>query len=1152
MYAASFDPALCHEDDANGDGDDEYNIEEEPQTENTIPSGLLPSPKHGSKNGQSLRNSPPPSRKGKIVQVIQRGGDFDWNNNNNNWQGRRGPHPSRGNGNNTYCPPYLVIHDGQYAAIAFLSPETLQELSSSPTIISNRSLVSITNYTVSTILQCCQKQGRQQQKKKQPRGQGQQQQAKKLTFDFDTHSGILNHLYFTATNINNTNNHHHPHEPNGYTLIPPTIQTQLPHQIPNNELYLCLYIQGTITMIGAENQGLIGFPKDVHCSIPLRRVLREHEEMYESFWNGDGNGTLSHFMLIDKLEAVHGYYRMLDQKKYGGEEVVVVVDNDDDDDEVEDDNNDEEEDEGEQQHDPPRRIVGGRTKKQYGQRGRKKRDKVVDRHRTATSTSRTKRTTTTTTTTSSKSLMTNIIPGWPWESRLVEGHPSRIAPTARAAAASAPGASAAAASNNDTNGNEDEIASAMLMMRNSLPGQDDSGDIADGEEGRVSAAAASARGGGNPNTEAAMTPTAASTPHPPLGNVQELLELGLDIEQFLGVESQSESDDNAVSAVGDSNDDRNHNTEVINNDEEEDGGIEKEAEAPIDKISGQLEPHEQQQSPRRESAFGTQEETGHEASFVGINDMLVDEDDDADGDNGHDEQNDIDFEDLGDNYDDLDGNERLLQTQPESTAYYHASHSPNRARETVDERDSQTPLSIRNAGNQPLRPTDEYSRSLQRIEEVEDVVAKASSRRKQSRRNNSKRRSEEEDDKDEYPITMSQRKVPPETLDGCAVLESQIPVPPPRGTSREPVARANDEEDDEAKDEEDDDQLVGGQSQLPISTKSRRVVEYNQKAGRSTIRSKRWIEEDDEEDDYPIPVSQRKAPPETLEGYAVLESQIPLPPPRGASRVPIAREEEKEEEQEEEKGVVEEKEEEREEDDDDDPDENDEDYYPPGRRSQIPISTKSKRVEKQTKWADNSTARNAKQLKSPRKEIHISDDDSGERMRVRKHKKQDDSESEDSSDDWMKVHKITNLAKRHRAVNDDVLDDDEVVDDINVDDDASDDDASDESYEPTFEAQMAGEGSEEAVPPSPGNKSFSNIETSGKRAAGNHRQQQHKPSKEAKANYDVAAFSSKASIMLGFSSSKVSVQKKVGKKKTRGEQFDVASFVNKAQRLCGL
>jgi hypothetical protein len=250
--------------------------------------------------------------------------------------------------------------------------------------------------------------------------------------------------------------------------------------------------------------------------------------------------------------------------------------------------------------------------------------------------------------------------------------------------------------------------------------------------------------------------------------------------------------------------------------------------------------------------------------------------------------------------------------------------------------------------------------------------------------------------------------------------------------------------------------------------------------------------------------------------------------------------------------VVEEKEEEREEDDDDDPDENDEDYYPPGRRSQIPISTKSKRVEKQTKWADNSTARNAKQLKSPRKEIHISDDDSGERMRVRKHKKQDDSESEDSSDDWMKVHKITNLAKRHRAVNDDVLDDDEVVDDINVDDDASDDDASDESYEPTFEAQMAGEGSEEAVPPSPGNKSFSNIETSGKRAAGNHRQQQHKPSKEAKANYDVAAFSSKASIMLGFSSSKVSVQKKVGKKKTRGEQFDVASFVNKAQRLCGL
>ncbi|KAL3760228.1 hypothetical protein ACHAWU_001738 [Discostella pseudostelligera] len=1137
LYAASFDPAICQDEtDANGDDDDDINEEEveEPQTENTIPSGLLPSPKHGSsKNGQSLRNATPPSRKGKIVQVIQRGGDYDWNN-NKNWQGRR----PRGNGNDTYCLPYLVIHDGQYAAIAFLSPETLQELSSSPTIISNRSLVSITHYTVSTILQCCQKNQTQQQQQKKKQ-QSKKKMTKTTSFDFDTHSGILNHLYFTATNnINNTNNHHHhPHEPNGYTLIPPTIQTQLPHQIPNNELYLCLYIQGTITMIGAENQGLIGFPKDVHCSIPLRRVLREHEEMYESFWNEDGNGTLSHFMLIDKLKAVHGYYRMLDQKKYGSSEEAVIVDDiDDDDEEVEDDDNDEEEEEeeGEQQHDPPRGVVGGRTKKQYGQRGRKKRDKDIDRHhRTATSASQTKRTTTTTTT-ASKSLMTNVIPGWPWESRLVEGHPSRIAPTARAATVHAPGASAAAASNNDT---DREIASAMLMMRNSPRGQDDSGDIiADGGEGRVSAAAASAQGGGNPNTEAAVTPTTVSTPHPPLGNVQELLELGLDIELFLGVESQSESYDNAVqaeaatpsaaSAVGDGTiDDRNLNTE------------EREVEADGTEMDTE-EPNEQQQSSR---AFGTQEETSHQASFVGINDMLVDEDDNADEDNGDDEQNDgnsveVAFENGGGNYDDyLDGTDRLLQTQPESTAYYHGSHSPNRARETGEERDSQTPQSIRNAGNQPLRPTDEYSRSLQRIEEAEEIAAKASSRRKQSRRNKSKRRSEEEDDEDEYPIPMSQRKVPPETLEGYAVLESQIPVPSPRGTSTEPVARANDEEDDEAKDEEDYDQLVGGQSQIPTSTKSRRVVEHNKKAGRPTTRFKRRIEEDEEEeDDYPIPVSQRKAPPETLEGYAVLESQIPLPPPRGASREPVTREEAEEQEEEEEK------EEQEEEDDKDDDD--DEDYYPPGRQSQIPINTKLKRVEKQTKKADNSTAKNSMQSKSPRMEIHISDDDSSDEwMRVRKHKKQDvsESESEDSSDDWMKVHKITNRAKRHRAVNDDIPDNDVVDDDAkDVDDDASDE----SSYEPTFEAQMAGEGSEEAVPPSSPGK------TSGKRAA----RQQRKPSKEAKANYDVAAFSSKASIVLGFSSSKVSVQKKVGKKKPRGEQFDVASFVDKAQRLCGL
>jgi hypothetical protein len=54
-----------------------------------------------------------------------------------------------------------------------------------------------------------------------------------------------------------------------------------------------------------------------------------------------------------------------------------------------------------------------------------------------------------------------------------------------------------------------------------------------------------------------------------------------------------------------------------------------------------------------------------------------------------------------------------------------------------------------------------------------------------------------------------------------------------------------------------------------------------------------------------------------------------------------------------------------------------------------------------------------------------------------------------------------------------------------------------------------------------------------------------------KGNYDVAVVSSKASILLGFASSETKGAKKNKRKKPRGEQFDVASFVDKAQRLCG-
>ena len=215
------------------------------------------------------------------------------------------------------CPPYLIIHDGEYSTIAFLSPEVCAEYNNSNgngnNIPPNKSLISITHYTVSTIYQCC------------------------TTTSSSTATT-------TTTNSNNNNNTTHLQIIKNLSTNPRTIpkpySQQIQNQIQNPKLYTCLYIQSSIIVIGAENQGLINNPIDVHCSVLLRRCLIAHEMQNgrgssdREVGQGGGGGNAneedleekeekeehSHNVLITRLEAVHLHYQDLAEKKFHDEQ----------------------------------------------------------------------------------------------------------------------------------------------------------------------------------------------------------------------------------------------------------------------------------------------------------------------------------------------------------------------------------------------------------------------------------------------------------------------------------------------------------------------------------------------------------------------------------------------------------------------------------------------------------------------------------------------------------------------------------------------------------------------------------------------------------------------------------------------------------------
>ena len=738
-YASSFDPDTgtgfgggsgcssnnnVNEDDEDSDAnlfDSQYYDESEPQTNNTIPSGLLPSPDEKKMaavnnvgNDEFTTVPIPPSRQSKIAQVITRGGDFEYynklqkqqqaNNNNNN--------------RSSSCPPYLIIHDGQYSAITFLSRETI---SAQRRIPPNKSLISISNYTVSTILEC-------------------------TSFKNKTYQNQI---------INSLSNS---------SLLPPQHYSQLKYQVSNTNLYLCLYVQSPITIIGAENQGLIGNPLDVHCSIWLRRVLIAHDAQHGSGGGGGrgnnnnnecdngerGKDDNSYNVLMTRLEAVHCYYQDLARRKLNAQQI-------------------------DQQHhhqqqqlqqimtssSPAASSIGSpgsiysassntrggrkRKKKMYGKRNNKKKsnvdEEVVEDVTTFGSNGGTR----------SDSVGGVVIPpDWPWESRLM------------------------GPDDYDELGNEydggllDSVQEEDVAEGEGKKDDDDAQNLAEKES-------VAERGSAEETTEATSA-AARNQNHVAsiqCGNVIDLFDNFDDVDDILDIE---ESTDEVVA-----------NTSSLQREK----APPESTEATADESMAISHDAEGQTSQGQDS---------NAASFVGIDDMLVDDsEDDEDGGN-------------------FDG----LLTQPEYT--------------TNDDRDenedeeggySQLPMSFKQ--NSHRKKVQE-----EHVEESQvPLLARRTSRK-------SPRRMHNQEEEDEVAFDP----------------QSQIPLPV-RRLSKKQVTRQNEEEQNDY-----------AASQLPIPTRKR------SKRGRRHL--------NDQEDDAHVPISLRKAPPETLiENEVVkddgLQSQVPLP-----------------------------------------------------------------------------------------------------------------------------------------------------------------------------------------------------------------------------------------------------------------------------------
>jgi len=798
-----------------------YNTEEREessqylQTENTIPDGLVGTPEkqkavgglvggreEDELNGITKDVIEAPSRQSKIAQVISRGGNFNYYNNttNNNEELNNNKKKASSSNKEENCPPYLIIHDGEYSTIAFLSPEVCAEYTNNNgKIPPNKSLISITHYTVSTIYQCC------------------------STSFSSTETTTTNN-----SNNNNNNNNNTTHlqiiqnlQTNQRT-IPQPYTSQIQNQIQNPKLYTCLYIQSSIIVIGAENQGLINNPIDVHCSVLLRRCLIAHEMQNgrigstgddRQVGQGEGGGNAneedleereekeehSHNVLITRLEAVHLHYQDLAEKKFHDEQHELN--------QLHPVQQQQQQDLGgltapESPSSPTTSSLASNSpattsphnnnnhtkktkKKQYGRRrNNKKQQQQVGKKDSPY-----------------KRIGVSVVipPEWPWLSRLVEQEQE----------------GGKEVGNNclikEEPVDENEIQKRINMNSNGQQEQEQevNGELEDvvqsvqeeGENDKV------IEGGEDNDDNTKETDAAAavlplekddqrrSSNKPPaarsIGNVIELFDNFDDIEEVLDLTEldDDDDDDNTVAtAMGGGT-----NTKTVDK------------KASIGMPKDDNEGDETTTSPVSRGNNNT-------VSFVGIDDMLVDDDDD-----------------------DSEDDDNQLFTQP-----------PDYVEEEGGGGFSQIPMALKRRGSPKARFKKMNQNDEQQI--VESQVPLPLTRKVASEKSPRRKHSLDEEDEDEFP-------------------QSQIPLPSRRASKKSvPPSELNDDE--------EDDGILYQESQIPLPTKKKKESPL------PTKKSKRWRKNMQEEET--VPRSLRKQPPETLgqmnvSGNDRRQSQIPLP-----------------------------------------------------------------------------------------------------------------------------------------------------------------------------------------------------------------------------------------------------------------------------------
>jgi len=798
------------------------------QTENTIPEGLVGTPekqkavggglvgggREDELNGITKDVIEAPSRQSKIAQVISRGGNFNYynthnqvtdttsnntNNNNNNHNNNK-KKASSNNKEESNCPPYLIIHDGEYSTIAFLSPEVCAEYTNNnnSNIPPNKSLISITHYTVSTIYQCC------------------------TTSSSSTIATTNNNNNNSNSNNNTTHLQIIKNLQTNPRTIPQPYTTQIQNQIQNPKLYTCLYIQSSIIIIGAENQGLINNPIDVHCSVLLRRCLIAHEMQNGRIGSGTGSSDdnvgmdrqeeggneneerekreeHSHNVLITRLEAVHLHYQDLAEKKFHDEQHEL--------------NQLQLHHPVQQEQQQQQQQLGGLTapnspsspttsslasnsptpsphtkkqKKQYGRRrNNKKQQQQVGKKDSPY-----------------KRIGVSVVipPEWPWVSRLVVEEQQE---------------GGKEVGNNclikEEPVDENEMQKRINMNMNSIGQQEQEQEVNGGledvvqsvpeEEGendkviekdndddntKETDASAAVLPREKEDQESSSKPASRS-----IGNVIELFDNFDDIEEVLDLtelddDDDDDDDDNAAATAMDG-------TNIKTADKK----------ASIGMLKDDNEGDDTTTSPSRGN--------NNTVSFVGIDDMLVDDDDD----------------------DDSEDDDNQLFTQPP---------------DYVEEGGggfSQIPMALKRRGSPKARFKKMNQNDEQQI--VESQVPLPLTRKVASEKSPRRQHSLDEEDKDEFP-------------------QSQIPLPSRRASKKSvPPSELNDDE--------EDDGILYQESQIPLPMKKKKKKE----SPLPSKKSKRWRKNMQEEET--VPRSLRKQPPETLNvsGNDRRQSQIPLP-----------------------------------------------------------------------------------------------------------------------------------------------------------------------------------------------------------------------------------------------------------------------------------